>query len=103
MRNWTRIWWDHYKFKYQCYSSEATFNELEDGEHPEKENKLELITDDVELLEINHAIQEIVEVYISNYLMPQNNLGDALHLAVASFNKIDFLLTWNCTHLANAN
>lgn len=76
---------------------------MEDGEHPEKENKLELITDDVELLEINHAIQEIVEVYISNYLMPQNNLGDALHLAVASFNKIDFLLTWNCTHLANAN
>ena len=29
--------------------------------------------------------------------------GDALHLALASFYKCDFLLTWNCTHLANAN
>jgi len=35
--------------------------------------------------------------------MPQVLKGDALHLAYASFYKIDFLLTWNCNHLANAN
>lgn len=35
--------------------------------------------------------------------MPKNDLGDALHLAIASFHKIDYLLTWNCNHLANAN
>ena len=35
--------------------------------------------------------------------MPENPLGDALHLAVASYHKCDFLLTWNCDHLANAN
>ena len=38
-----------------------------------------------------------------NYLMPLVLRGDALHLAYASFHKIDFLLTWNCNHLANAN
>jgi len=54
-------------------------------------------------LEINDAVEEIVEVYISNTLMPRDQLGDALHLAVASYYKIDFLLTWNCVHLANAN
>ena len=32
-----------------------------------------------------------------------NDLGDALHLAIASYYKCDFLLTWNCNHLANAN
>jgi len=54
-------------------------------------------------LEINDAVEEIVEVYISNSLMPRDQLGDALHLAVASYYKIDFLLTWNCVHLANAH
>jgi hypothetical protein len=38
-----------------------------------------------------------------NYLMPQDVVGDALHLAIASFYKMDYLLTWNCNHLANAN
>jgi hypothetical protein len=35
--------------------------------------------------------------------MPRNPLGDALHLALASYHRCHFLLTWNCTHLANAN
>ncbi len=35
--------------------------------------------------------------------MPNDPLGDALHLAIASYHKCDFLLTWNCRHLANAN
>jgi hypothetical protein len=35
--------------------------------------------------------------------MPANPLGDALHLAMASYHRCDFLVTWNCRHLANAN
>jgi len=35
--------------------------------------------------------------------MPADPVGDALHLAVASNHKCDFILTWNCRHLANAN
>ena len=35
--------------------------------------------------------------------MPQVLKGDVLHLAYASYYKMDFLLTWNCNHLANAN
>jgi hypothetical protein len=35
--------------------------------------------------------------------MPQSPTGDALHLALASVHGCDFLLTWNCVHLANPN
>jgi hypothetical protein len=35
--------------------------------------------------------------------MPANPVGDALHLALASFHRCDFLVTWNCKHIANAN
>ncbi|WP_347274473.1 hypothetical protein [Candidatus Kuenenia sp.] len=48
-------------------------------------------------------IVEIVKYYIEHSLMPKDVQGDAVHLAYASFYKIDFLLTWNCNHLANAN
>ncbi len=36
-------------------------------------------------------------------VMPRDPAGDALHLAAASFHRCDFLVTWNCQHLANAN
>jgi predicted nucleic acid-binding protein len=102
MRNWTRLWWNESRKKLECYTSEAVFYELESGEHPQKEEKLTLIKD-IMLLEITDEIREIVEVYLENYLMPREELGDALHLAVASCHKMDYLLTWNCSHLANAN
>ena len=35
--------------------------------------------------------------------MPSDPKGDALHLALASYHRCQFLLTWNCAHLANAN
>jgi len=94
MKNWTRLWWKNGKKRYVCFTSEAVFNELESGEYPKKKEKLKLIKN-ISLLEINDEIEEIVEVYISNYLMPKDDLGDALHLAVASFHKVDYLLTWN--------
>ncbi len=48
-------------------------------------------------------IGPIVDFYIANMVMPNDPKGDALHLALASYHKCDFLLTWNCKHLANAN
>ena len=42
-------------------------------------------------------------VYIEHQGLPRNPVGDALHLALASYHKCEFLLTWNCEHLANAN
>ena len=52
---------------------------------------------------VEDEIRGIVEVYIERNVMPRNPLGDALHLALASYYKFDYLLTWNCKHLANAN
>ena len=49
------------------------------------------------------VIEEIVEEYVTHYIMPNDPKGDALHLALASYHHCHFLLTWNCAHLANAN
>lgn len=54
-------------------------------------------------LPLEAAVYEIVQTYLQHRLMPKDPLGDALHLALASYHKCEFLLTWNCKNLANAN
>ena len=58
---------------------------------------------DLEILRQTDVVNEAVEVYIQRYVMPRDPSADAAHLALASFYKCDYLLTWNCVHLANAN
>ena len=78
------------------------WNELATGQYPAKSRCLQLIAD-LPVLAVNDAIEQIAAVYQSRKLMPVSPVRDALHLAVASFYRMDFLLTWNCQHLANAN
>jgi predicted nucleic acid-binding protein len=101
-RNWTREWWDNQREHYQLVTSMAVIEELERGDYPNKEQTVELVAD-IPVLSINTEIHEIVDTYIRRKLMPADVMGDALHLATASFHGCDFLLTWNCKHLANAN
>ena len=54
------------------------------------------------MLEVSRAVADTVGAYVAHYVMPADPAGDALHLAIASVHKCDFLLTWNCRHLANA-
>ncbi len=101
-RDWTRRWWDAERHRYRLASSEAVVDELERGIAEHAEARLELVAA-LPLLPIEPAIAQIVAAYIRHQLMPANPAGDALHLALTSYHKCDFLLTWNCLHLANAN
>ena len=55
------------------------------------------------LLERCVELEQITGFYIENFVMPKTLIGDAVHLAYASYYNIDYLVTWNCNHLANAN
>jgi len=101
-RDWTREWWDDRRHAYDLVTSDAVLDELDRGDHPVKEHALSMVQT-LTLLEIGPETAEIVDAYILNKVMPGDPLGDALHLALASYHKCDFLLTWNCRHLANAN
>ena len=101
-RGWTRQFWDDAVKDYSLVTSVAVLDELEKGDFPNKERSLELVGE-LPLVPVEPEISEIVEVYINQKVMPRDPSGDALHLALASYHKCDFLLTWNCRHLANAN
>ena len=53
------------------------------------------------MLSMTDDIRQIVRVYIRRRIMPQDPVGDALHLAIASFHKCDALLSWNCRNIVN--
>jgi hypothetical protein len=99
---WTRRWWDDRRCLYDVVASVAVLEELERGDFPARDSCLSLLSD-VPLLPTESGIGTVVQTYTDHHLMPANPAGDALHLALASHHKCDFLLTWNCKHLANAN
>jgi len=93
-------WWNNYSSRSHVVSSIAVINELQNGEHHNKDEKINFMSN-VELLPLVEEIRQIVKIYIRRKMMPNNHLGDALHLAIASFYKCDVLLSWNCRHLVN--
>lgn len=100
--NVTRDWWDNERAAYDVWISPATLDELEAGEHPYKDKILELVRP-LKVLDEVPVIAKIADRYIKETLMPAKVGGDATHLAFASFYRFDYLLTWNCVHLANGN
>jgi predicted nucleic acid-binding protein len=75
---------------------------LNRGNYPNKNKIIDLVKD-ISILPLDDEIINIANIYMKEYVMPKGAAGDAFHLACASFHKIDYLLTWNCNHLANAN
>lgn len=98
----TRRWWDEYRRGYDLFTSAHVLAELELAPGAKAARALEMLKD-VPLLQEPAGFEEVTTYYIEHQLMPKNAQGDAAHLAMASMHRMDFLLTWNCCHLANAN
>ena len=101
-REWTRRWWKHAADRSELVTSPAVLEELQGGDFSSRQDCLDLLAP-LRLVPIEAAVLDVVQTYIARRLMPNDPLGDALHLALASFHRCDFLVTWNCRHLANAN
>lgn len=102
--HWTRKWWDEDRHNYELFISYAVLQELESPAYPsaKREKCLHLLRG-LPVLRESARIGEIIRAYQHHKVMPESPTGDALHLALASIHGCDFLLTWNCAHLANPN
>jgi hypothetical protein len=101
-RDWTRAWWSANRDSVELVTSAAVIDELGRGDFPARSSCLELISS-LPIVAVDQTVLEIVDAYIRHRVMPADPAGDALHLALASYHRCDFLVTWNCKHLANAN
>ena len=98
----TREWWDDERGDYECFISPLVVDELAGGAYPTQSACLALL-EGIPLLVVEPEVLDIAEAYRARRLMPHDPAADAIHLALASYYRMDYLLTWNCRHLANAN
>lgn len=99
-RHQTRLWWAVYRPKYDLYTSEAVLAELRQGDFPGKDDALSLLGG-VPVLPVGEEIAGVARAYVEHLVMPKGHMGDSFHLAFACVYAVDYLLTWNCRHLAN--
>ena len=95
-------WWNSQRHFFSLYTSPFVIVEISNPVYPNWE-KVSALAQAVPLLTSSDEIEGIINLYLEHKLMPHDDAGDAAHLAMASFYEIDYLLTWNCIHLAYAN
>lgn len=97
----TRDWWDNRRSAFDLFVSQLVIDEASAGDADAIVRRLAALRD-IPLIEPQPGTDEIVETLIRELSLPQRSADDAVHIALAVVNGIDFLLTWNCTHIANA-
>jgi hypothetical protein len=98
----TNDWWNHQKNKYECYISEIVIDESSAGDEKEIQKRLTII-DELKLLDLTQEVDELTKAILKSGVIPPKAVRDAAHIAVATVHEVDYLLTWNCTHIANAH
>jgi len=99
-RDLTIRWWEHEMPEYRAVVSRLVERELERVPEPHRTGYLKLVAP-LEQVELTDEAAILAEGYVSRGIFHRKYLADALHVAVASFHKIDYLVTWNFGHLAN--
>ena len=99
-RDLTIRWWEHELFEYQPFVSLLVQRELERTVEPYRGAALNLIKQ-IQPLELTEEAAILADGYIARGIFQRKFLGDALHVALCSFYKIDYLVTWNFGYLAN--
>jgi hypothetical protein len=97
----TRDWWNDRRQKYQLYVSGLVMTETRRGD-PAAAKAREKVLSSCGVLEYSAAAQSLGAKILASHLLPAKAAVDAAHIAIASVHRMDFLLTWNCRHIANA-
>ena len=93
-------WWPMAIKRFNMFISEVVIDEARMGDAEAAKKRLKELKP-FPHLELNDMVEKMAEVYMNNLEIPEKSFRDAAHLAVASVHNIDYLVTWNCTHLAN--
>ncbi|XCN72621.1 MAG: type II toxin-antitoxin system VapC family toxin [Candidatus Electrothrix aestuarii] len=95
-------WWETQRPKYSVFVSELVISEAGKG-HPEAAQRRLAAISDLPLLKISPEVRKLAQALIQHHALPKKAETDAYHVAVAVVNGAEYLLTWNCTHIANAH
>jgi len=96
----THEWWKHHRRKYDLTTSPVVEREISRGDERAAERRIQLIRG-VRLLAVTPESVKLAHRLIKNGPLPEKAEIDALHISVAAVHGIEYLLSWNCKHIAN--
>ncbi len=96
----TKEWWEN-RDQFDLYLSAFVIQEASGGDPDAAKRRLSVLTDIPEI-DITEEVEDVASKLLDKVPLPQKAKIDALHIAVATVGGMDYLLTWNCTHIANA-
>ena len=101
-RDLTRDWWDEERQHFQLFSSPFTEVELSKGKYAGQKQALRLVRR-LSFLAITRKVKSMIAELLDSKLVPESSPGDAVHLAICIVYEVDYLLSWNHSHLVNAD
>jgi predicted nucleic acid-binding protein len=96
----TNEWWENRRKRFDLFVSQLVIQEAKSGDKEAARKRLGLL-EPIPLLELNDKAISLARI-LMNDAIPPKAVEDALHIAVAAIHGMDYLLTWNCKHIANA-
>lgn len=96
----TREWWDRSRSRVDLFISGEVLNEIRRGDPSASQRRLQYVRD-LPVLEADDQARLLAAEILRSSALPAIAAADAAHIAIATVNGMDFLLTWNCTHIAN--
>ena len=97
----THAWWETRRPAFDLVTSEAVLKEVRAGDPSAAERRMTFIVE-LPLLDMSDEAAELASTLIEHVPLPPQATVDAAHIAVAAYHGVDFLLTWNVAHIANA-
>ena len=97
----TREWWENRRLGFSVYISPLVVREAQDGD-PEAARRRVAAMEDLPLLDVTDAAVALGEELVTQNVIARKSVADAFHIAIAAVHGMDYLVTWNMSHIANA-
>jgi len=97
----TSDWWTSRREAFDCFISQIVIDEVSAGDPDEARKRMEIINM-FPVLEVTEEALLLAKAILSSEAIPPRAVREAAHVSVAAVHDVNYLLTWNCTHLANA-
>ncbi len=94
-------WWTEHRRRFEIWTSELVLEEASRGDTDAARRRLAAL-EQVPLLQTTLEASALASEIVRSHLLPDRAFPDALHIGLAAIHAVDYLLTWNCAHIANA-
>lgn len=97
----TKEWWESRRGAFRLFISQVVLDEVAQGDAEIAAKRLQILNG-LPLVELNQTVRNLSAQFLARSNLPPKASDDAVHIAAATVHRLDYLLTWNCKHIANA-